>query len=343
MSSYCLLLAAYLEKGRREMAINPVISSRNYWPKQGVDKRVRHLQEATALAQGLPRPKESSELQKASQEFESLFIYFLLKTMRGSIPSSTFLGKGPGEDMYISLFDQEIAKNIAQGGGIGISEMMMRKLSDSNQTIKHLDSTLPYLKKPLGDKEQPGEESSLSKPEVFSRPNKAYAIYSEEELEKPAENPPTKTRPGNGERVIEEKSNEAGKEYTEYILPLSGKVTSHFGLRKDPFNDKVCFHAGIDLAMATGSEIRAAYPGKVIFSGRKDGYGNLVVLQHDNNYTTCYAHNSKNLVNEGDVVEAGQTIALVGDTGRTTGPHLHFEVRESGIPIDPTKVVGLDA
>ena len=68
----------------------------------------------------------------------------------------------------------------------------------------------------------------------------------------------------------------------------------------------------------------------------------MVVLQHDNNYTTSYAHNAKNLVSEGDVIEGGQAIALAGDTGRATGPHLHFELRESGIPIDPAKVVDLE-
>ena len=324
------------------MAINPVISGGNYWPKQGVETRVRDLQEASVLAQDLPQPEESLDLQKACQEFESIFIHFLLKTMRESIPTGTLLDKAPGEDMYASLFDQELAKNIAQRGGIGISQMLLRELSSPNHIIKPLDTPLPCLIKPLGDKEQPGEGDSLSQAAVLPGPDLTPAIPSGDKPKETSDNYPIKTWLSNGVGRIEEKANETGKKYPGYVLNLNGELTSPFGLRKDPFNDKVCFHAGIDLAMAAGSEVRAAYSGKVIFSGWRGGYGNMVVLQHDNNYTTSYAHNAKNLVSEGDVIEGGQAIALAGDTGRATGPHLHFELRESGIPIDPAKVVDLE-
>ena len=107
-------------------------------------------------------------------------------------------------------------------------------------------------------------------------------------------------------------------------------------MRHDPFEGILKHHHGVDVAAKTGTPIRTPMRGSVIFSGRKGGYGNVVVIRHSNGLETLYGHNDKNLVREGDRVTPGMAIALVGSTGRSTGPHVHFEVRRGGRAIDPT-------
>ena len=112
--------------------------------------------------------------------------------------------------------------------------------------------------------------------------------------------------------------------------PVNGTVTSRFGMRGSRF------HEGVDVAAPEGTAISAAEDGTVIYAGSKfKGYGNIVVIKHDCNVATVYAHNQRNLVSEGDRVRKGQLIARVGHTGRATGPHCHFEVRKNRVPVNP--------
>lgn len=123
-------------------------------------------------------------------------------------------------------------------------------------------------------------------------------------------------------------------------LPLSKKiVTSQFGYRTSPITGKWKFHAGIDLAAPTGTEVFACKGGKVKTTAYSEIYGNYIVLLHGKSTTSLYAHLSKILVKKDQVVTTGQTIGLVGTTGASTGPHLHFEVRENGNPTDPGKQI----
>ena len=122
----------------------------------------------------------------------------------------------------------------------------------------------------------------------------------------------------------------------ELELPIPPtKITSPFGYRTDPIDGKRRFHAGIDLRAKIGTPIKSVMSGEVIYSGWKKGYGNIIVIRHKNGIETKYAHNSKLLVSRGDRVNAGDTIALSGSSGRSTGPHLHFEVVKDGKPINP--------
>lgn len=123
-------------------------------------------------------------------------------------------------------------------------------------------------------------------------------------------------------------------------LPAVGKVTSRYGLRHDPIDGRLRHHNGIDIAMPEGTPVVSAAPGKVVFSGFSSGYGNCVIIEHDNGLTSLYAHNSLNLVKTGDVVDKHKVLALSGSSGRSTGPHLHFEVRKDGVPVDPTGMIG---
>ena len=122
-----------------------------------------------------------------------------------------------------------------------------------------------------------------------------------------------------------------GKKKSKHLLrwPLKGVITTRFGKKHGRPHD------GIDIAAARGETISSAGSGKVLYSDRHGGYGNLVVIQHEGGLVTVYAHNLKNLVKKGQSVRAGQKIALVGDSGKASGPHLHFEVRRGADPQNP--------
>ncbi|MBN4002863.1 murein hydrolase activator EnvC [Nostoc sp. LPT] len=117
--------------------------------------------------------------------------------------------------------------------------------------------------------------------------------------------------------------------------PSDASTSSPFGWRIHPILGYRRFHAGLDFAASYGSKIRAADSGTVIFAGWYGGYGRAVIIDHGNGMTTLYGHTSELYVSEGQAVERGQAIAAVGSTGFSTGPHLHFEVRRNGTPVDP--------
>jgi len=124
------------------------------------------------------------------------------------------------------------------------------------------------------------------------------------------------------------------------VGPVDGRVTSRFGIRRDPITGAAEFHAGVDLAAPRGAEVHAVAPGEVIFSGPRGSAGNVVEVRHPGALVTTYAHVDRTLVRAGQKVAAGDVIATVGSTGRTTGPHLHFALQRAGHPIDPTQVLG---
>jgi len=115
----------------------------------------------------------------------------------------------------------------------------------------------------------------------------------------------------------------------------NGLLSSKFGMRIDPFTGKRALHKGIDIAGKKGSDVMAVADGVVIWSGERRGYGNLVEIDHGSGYATRYGHNQNLLVKAGDTVRKGQAIALLGSTGRSTGPHVHIEVLHDGKQVDP--------
>ncbi len=121
----------------------------------------------------------------------------------------------------------------------------------------------------------------------------------------------------------------------QFNLPSDAPITSGFGYRMHPILGYQRFHAGVDFGADYGSPILAADRGVVIFAGWYGGYGNAVILDHGNGITTMYAHAQQLYVSEGQTVERGKAIAATGSTGLSTGPHLHFEVRKDGEPVDP--------
>lgn len=130
----------------------------------------------------------------------------------------------------------------------------------------------------------------------------------------------------------------------ERVMPsgkpvADGWLSSRYGKRNDPFTGKQDFHEGLDFAGKKGSEVITVGDGVVSWAGKRSGYGNLIEVNHGNGYSTRYGHNQKHLVEVGDKVKKGQQIALMGSTGRSTGPHVHFELLQNGKTVNPSKYI----
>ncbi len=126
------------------------------------------------------------------------------------------------------------------------------------------------------------------------------------------------------------------------ILPLTPplgqfRISSAYGERKDPFTGEKSHHAGVDLVAPLGSGIRATAPGRIVFAGKRDGYGRIIEIDHGHGITTRFAHLSKILVEDGQLVERGQKIGTLGNSGRSSGPHLHYEIRSWDQALNPIK------
>lgn len=229
------------------------------------------------IASDKNQEQSNKALKKACKEFESLFTYELLKSMRRTVDKCDLFHGGQGEEIYESMLDQELSKNISGHGSNSISGMLYQQLN----------------------------RSDLSETDLMS------GIDPDNYLE----------------RSLPQ-------------WPVKASISSKFGWRKDPFTGESRFHSGIDIAAEEGTKINASLSGKVIISGKREGYGNLVALDHGNGFVTFYAHNRENLVKPGDWVKKGAPIATVGSSGRSTGPHLHFEVKRDGKGLDPMKFLG---
>ncbi|MGM0602888.1 MAG: M23 family metallopeptidase [Bacillota bacterium] len=145
------------------------------------------------------------------------------------------------------------------------------------------------------------------------------------------------------ERIIKNKAVKVRKEMRTkpsiWPLAASGRISAEFGWRYHPILKRQEFHDGLDIAVNYNTPVISAAEGKVIFAGWSSGYGRLVKVKHSNQYTTYYAHLNKIAVSVGEKVKKGQLIAYSGNSGRSTGPHLHYEIRKNGVPENPRKYV----
>ncbi|MBI2875569.1 MAG: peptidoglycan DD-metalloendopeptidase family protein [Candidatus Tectomicrobia bacterium] len=330
---------------------------------EGWETRLEALRRESV--QGDPQARE-----KVAREFEALFIHYLFKVMRETVPQGGLLGDGQEEAFYTSMLDQELARRMADRGGLGLADLIRqgtleesarRPPDAAGQPEAHSQPSAAEEPRPTGlaPLPSPSQEPSpiplagtgkavrerplggpLSPPEGAPshslRPSAALPGVSSSYRVGP---PPAS--PGESLSLQRTPPPLQGQGLHGLQWPLEGRISSPFGPRQDPLTGQTRSHQGIDLVSATGSEIRAAAPGEVIFSGDKGGYGKTVILQHGG-YQTLYAHNLANLVRVGDKVQAGQPIALLGDSGRSTGPHLHFEVRREGEAVNPRLLLQAD-
>jgi murein DD-endopeptidase MepM/ murein hydrolase activator NlpD len=130
--------------------------------------------------------------------------------------------------------------------------------------------------------------------------------------------------------------------YPEGRPVAEGFISSYFGTRADPFTGYSAVHKGVDFAGPEGTKVSTVAAGLVTFAGERSGYGQMVEINHGNGLSTRYAHSEKLLVKQGDMVRKGQEVALIGSTGHSTGPHLHFEVLKNGVQVDPSRFIGED-
>ncbi len=141
---------------------------------------------------------------------------------------------------------------------------------------------------------------------------------------------PQKAATENAQKTVSAPAQSGGGAEAIAALPVQGVLTSLTGFRHDPIDGMLRLHQGVDIAISEGTPVKPVASGTVIFSGWRSGYGNTVVVQHNDGMTTLYAHNRLNVVKQGDAVGRETAIALSGSTGRSTGPHLHFEAWKDG-------------
>jgi murein DD-endopeptidase MepM/ murein hydrolase activator NlpD len=218
-----------------------------------------------------------------------------------------------GQNLYrIALSYGLTADQLAKANGIG----------DPTQLAVGQELVIPKVDGPATVEAPPPPSTSLpaASPAASSPPGRPAARPAAVSASAPAARPARPPVPGQGSGDLS--------------WPLKGVLYARFGKKgSEP-------HDGIDLAAPLGTPVRAAAEGKVAYAAEQKGYGLLAILEHGNGLITLYAHNHELKVKSGQKVRRGQVIATVGESGRTSGPHLHFEVRQAGVPQDPLKHLG---
>ncbi|HTY60973.1 MAG TPA: peptidoglycan DD-metalloendopeptidase family protein [Acidobacteriota bacterium] len=272
-----------------------VLTPLNQIPANVLNSAGNRLESKLQALQGASGSKKKDDLKKVSQEFEAIFIAHLLKVMRETVEDSGLLEGGFGKSIYTEMFDQEVSLNLAKKGTLGISNLLYQSLS-----------------KAINDGE--GKNVSIPADGAAGSPS---AIPSS----------PASTAP--------DPQSAPGEEISDLQLPVQAHISSAFGMRKDPFSHQAKFHKGLDLSAPEGMKVVPALQGKVVFAGYMNGYGNTVVVQHSGELQTRYGHLGSIAVKVGDVVDSQNILGTVGSTGRSTGPHLHFEVIRNGVAVNP--------
>lgn len=280
------------------------------------------------VAQSSSGEKQKSELKKISQEFEAIFIAQLLKVMRETIEESGLTEEGFGKSIYTEMFDQEVSLNIARRGAMGIADLMYRDLLALSSRSGQPESKTSAQEKLL----------SISQPSAAAADGEKKGTESGQ----PATTTPVQEKPVSVSPVTTE-TPDVNSEISDLHLPVKASISSAFGPRIDPISRQVRFHKGLDLAAPEGMKVVSALPGRVITAGYENGYGNSVLVQHSGGVQTRYGHLGSIRVKPGDVVSSDDELGTVGNTGRSTGPHVHFEVIRMGTPVDPLRSAGSNA
>jgi len=265
------------------------------------------------------RDPQQEQVRKLAQEFEAMLMTQMLREMRRSMLSDDDEADGGlGRDTMTDTIDVELGQALSRVGGFGLSSMMQKAIergvglsrpSPIGPGQAATGQVGPLQGTPLQlDPAQTSPRSSAGPAPIAAQPLASA----------PGPSAPVDPAAGTGALKIPD-----------------GQVTSAYGWRRDPFTGAPRFHKGIDVAAAYGQDVPAAGAGRVVFAGDRGTYGTMVVLEHPSGQQTLYAHLLAAGVKAGDEVGAGQVIGRTGDSGRATGPHLHFEVVEAGHTIDP--------
>ena len=245
------------------------------------------------------------KVKQLAQEFESLLMGQMMKEMRKSMLSDDEgQDTGFGAANMTEMMDTALGAALTKAGGFGLTDVMLRGLDRQFPTAA-AHGAFEAVAQDL----RPGLRISPAAPAPATSLPSAAAV--------PAPPPGLTT------------------EAAAQVAAPSGRVSSGYGWRADPLNGQTRFHKGTDIALAYGHEVQAAASGRVAFVGERPGYGLTVVIDHGAGLETRYAHLSGYSVQVGDAVGSGQVVARSGNSGRSTGPHLHFEVLQGGVAIDP--------
>ena len=245
---------------------------------------------------------------EVAKEFESVLLAQVISAMRKTVPESGLLEASANRKMLDGAFDQEVARSLAAKGGLGIAEQIVGQIERQN-AARPAPGSVPRVGGTIGGRQ--------------AAPNAHAHAFAQSTPPSGSVSPSEATVP------------------TATVLPVAGEITSPFGMRSDPFTGEPRFHAGVDVAAPRGSEIRAVADGEVVFSGwRRGGAGRIVEVRHANGLVTSYAHAERTLVRAGQHVVAGDVVATVGSSGRSSGPHLHFSASRDGQAVDPTGFLG---
>lgn len=246
---------------------------------------------------------ERAKVVQLAQEFEAMLMTQMLREMRSSMLEDEGSEGGYGRETMQDTADIALGQALSRAGGVGLSSIILKSLDDRlNGTFKLPAGSTPAAP---GVMPQTGPETLSTVPSL---------------LVSPSTPPVSQPTPGGGSDPL--------------ALP-SGQLSSNYGWRRDPFTGAATFHKGIDVAQPYGQNVQAAASGRVMFAGEQGGYGTMVVVDHGQGRQTRYAHLSGTAVKAGDQVVNGQVIGTIGSSGRSTGPHLHFEVIEDGQSVDP--------
>jgi murein DD-endopeptidase MepM/ murein hydrolase activator NlpD len=224
--------------------------------------------------------------------------------------------------------DQKILEKLAQ---------QAKLLSQQRTVVEAQKNQVTLIREQLLAQKADYQAQAQLQAELVQRLNndKAALEAAQNQLEKDSQNLETLIR----EKIAQEQAKTASKVIIRgtgiLAFPSDAPLSSPFGWRVHPILGYRRFHGGLDFAASYGSPIRAADSGRVIFAGWYGGYGKAVIIDHGRGITTLYGHSSELYVTEGQNVQRGQAIAAVGSTGLSTGPHLHFEVRREGTPVNP--------
>ena len=345
---------------------------------------VDHINNFRAAGQERSTPQE---LRDVATKFEALLLTQLTSALNKTSEADpedgeeNLFGGDGGTGLAKQMFSEQLATTMAQSGGVGLSDVILRQLGgtpaklapggikgllDTVTEIRDLnegDMAMPVVQnqlKPLPNNSP--RAIPLSKAVFNCDPNEAQVISTfENEIRTEGIDDSLKNLILDGKVVNTTRPRLAPNAPVRQMLgvdtvpgaalvstasalatlqmPVNGRISSGFGNRFHPIDKKIKFHAGVDLAVPLGTPVEAAAAGKVSFAGWTDGYGNLVVIQHPDGRETRYGHLEKLLVGTDTQVSAGQEVGLSGSTGKSTGPHVHFEVRENGQVVDPIKVL----
>jgi murein DD-endopeptidase MepM/ murein hydrolase activator NlpD len=267
-------------------------------------------------------PPSQDALRRVAAQFEAILLMQLTSALSGSNDDgedSLFGGDG-GTGLAKKMFSEQMATAMAEAGGIGLADVILKSFGVNE--AKSADNKLNPLQKTI---------SAVN--EIRS------STVRENSNIVPAKEVAETTNPIVSPTKIVAENTSASSTSLSFQLPANGRISSNFGSRFHPIDKKIKFHGGIDVAVPTGTRVNSAADGVVEFAGRRGGYGNLVIVRHADGRETRYAHLDKILVAVGDPVSGGQEIAKSGSTGKSTGPHLHFEVRENGQVVNPMKIL----